>query len=350
MTTISFFARGDSNTANNAALNANNTNQTPTTEITFSSGVDGDLWLEPNGGNPDPDTTVIVNGVEMTFTLNFFGTLPNTNKLSNVNGVDLRGEPVIVITTEDGQRLFFLPSAPGEVTMDAFPNGAHDLDAFTSTTSIPVCFVSGSGILTPSGERAVDELRIGDHVTTYQGKARPIRWITRRHLSFADLLAAPHFRPVCLPKGMFGRLGPHRDLWLSPQHRFLFRGWEAELLFRNDEVLVPAASCRGLSQAPNPDVAGGVTYYHLFLDRHEILLANGLPCESLYPGESALASLTDDARRDLALHFQEYGDNWQGYGSTARLCLTRREGRMLLQYSGLLFDETAPARTALCAA
>lgn len=72
MATISFFARGDSNTANNAALNAQNTNTTPTTEITFSSGASGNLLLEPNGGNTDPDTTVIVNGVEMSFTVKFF--------------------------------------------------------------------------------------------------------------------------------------------------------------------------------------------------------------------------------------------------------------------------------------
>ena len=107
MATISFYARGDRNTANNAALNAQNTNSTPTTEITFSSGTNGNLQLETNGGAADPDTTIIINGVEMSFTVNFSGTLPFSNKLANVNGVDLRGEPIVVITTEDGQRLFF---------------------------------------------------------------------------------------------------------------------------------------------------------------------------------------------------------------------------------------------------
>lgn len=335
MATISFFARGDSNTANNAALNAQNTNTVATTEITFSSGTSGDLNLEPNGGAPDPDTTVIVDGVEMTFTVNFSGTLPHSNKLANVNGVDLRGEPIVVITTEDGQRLFFLPNGVSEATMDAFPNGAHDLDAVTTTTDFPVCFARGTEILTPRGLVPVESLSVGDHVLTYGGQEMPVRWIAKRALSFAELLIEPKFRPICLPAGFLGSEGPNKDLWLSPQHRFLFKGWEAELLFRNAEVFVPAASCRHLSGAPKPDVASGVTYYHLFLERHEILIANGLPCESLFPGDSAIASLTVEARNELVGLFPEYGPDWSRYGSMARQSLSRKEGELLLAYAGL---------------
>ncbi|WP_127114842.1 Hint domain-containing protein [Shimia sediminis] len=346
MATISFYARGDSNSANNAALNAQNTNTVPTTEITFSSGVSGDLQLETNGGAPDPDTTIIINGVEMTFTVNFSGALPNTNKLSNVNGVDLRGEPIVVITTEDGQRLFFLPNGVSQATMDAFPNGAHDLDAVTTVDDVPVCFVAGTEILTPRGHVLVEELMPGDLVTTYGGKTRQLRWIASRYMSFSELLVEPRFRPVCLPAGFLGRDGPHKPLWLSPQHRFLFRGWEAELLFRNAEVFVPAASCRDLPGAPVADISQGVAYYHLFLDCHDVLIANGLPCESLFPGDGAIASLTEAARAELAALFPEHGGNWAGYGPTARQSLSRKEGDLLLAYSGLDQARSEPEQDA----
>lgn len=346
MATISFYARGDSNTANNAALNAQNTNSTPTTEITFSSGTNGNLQLETNGGAADPDTTIIINGVEMSFTVNFSGTLPFSNKLANVNGVDLRGEPIVVITTEDGQRLFFLPNGVSEATMDAFPNGAHDLDGVTTIDNVPVCFVAGTQISTPRGSVPVENLVPGDVVTTYGGSTRRVRWIACRDMSFSELLIEPKFRPICLPAGFLGRDGPTRDLWLSPQHRFLFRGWEAELLFRNAEVFVPAASCRGIPRTLAPDISQGVTYYHIFLSRHDILIANGLPCESLFPGDNAIASLTESARSELDGLFPEYGKDWAGYGSTARQSLSRKEGELLLAYAGLDQERPEPEQTA----
>ncbi|MEP2532023.1 Hint domain-containing protein [Shimia sp.] len=335
MATISFFARGDSNTANNAALNAQNTNTTPTTEITFSSGASGDLNLEPNGGAADPDTTVIVDGVEMTFTVNFSGTLPNSNKLSNVNGLDLRGEPIVVITTADGQRLFFLPGGISAATMDDFPNGAHDLDAVSTTVNVPVCFARGTLIRTPIGEVPVEDLAPGDVVSSVDGRQLSLVWIARRHLDFSDLLQEPRFRPVCISANFLGPGLPLSDLWLSPQHRFLFSGWEAELLFRNAEVFLPAACCRDLPGAPAPDVAAGVEYFHLMFDCHEVIFANGLACESLFPGDSAIASMSETARIDLSRHFPQYKNGWDGYGSLARQAITKREGDLLLAYTGL---------------
>ncbi|MDP2606567.1 MAG: hypothetical protein Q8S00_28850, partial [Deltaproteobacteria bacterium] len=49
-----FWARTDSNSANNPALNLTGD---PATQITFvPSGSNGDIFLEYNGGAPDPDT------------------------------------------------------------------------------------------------------------------------------------------------------------------------------------------------------------------------------------------------------------------------------------------------------
>ncbi|WP_282157193.1 Hint domain-containing protein [Shimia thalassica] len=335
MATISFFARGDSNTANNAALNAENTNTTPTTEITFSSGASGNLLLEPNGGNTDPDTTVIVNGVEMSFTVNFSGTLPFTNKLSNVNGLDLRGEPIVVITTVAGQRLFFLTNGITEVTMDDFPNGAHDLEMVTDTVVVPVCFVKGARIRTPSGDTPVENLKVGDLVTCADGGSQEILWMSQRDFSFQELLIHPEFRPICIAADLFGVGVPAADLWLSPQHRVMFSGWEAELYFQNPEVFLPAVSLSAGREGTGSDIANGVTYFHMMFAQHEVIFANDLPCESLFPGDSALASLTQSARDSLAARFDQHKNNWSDYGPTARHALSRREGEILLECAGI---------------
>ena len=79
MATLSFFARGDASSANNAALNVQNQSQQPTVLITFDSGLDGDIVLDPNGGAPDPDTTVSIDGVSYEFVLELTGGLPLGN-------------------------------------------------------------------------------------------------------------------------------------------------------------------------------------------------------------------------------------------------------------------------------
>ena len=345
MATISFYARGDSNTANNAALNAMNIIAQPTTEITFSSGTDGDLVLEPNGGLPDPDTTVIIDGVEMTFTVEFSGYLPTSNKLSDVNGLDLRGEPITVITAEDGTRLFFLNDGHSIETLDAFPNGAHDLTGLDYESDVPVCFVEGSMIETPDGAKPVESLTPGDLVLTEDGRAVPLLWKADRHIPAATLRNEPKFRPVCIPAESFGPGMPQADLWLSPQHRVLFRGWEAELLFQSDTVFFPASSFRDALGGPTAEVAGGVRYFHLLFAQHEIVRANNLPVESLYPGDQALASLTEEARQDLRRKFPSFGPRCEFYGPLAAPAVTRREGAVLLGRAVDRIPAWAPAGT-----
>jgi hypothetical protein len=68
--------------------------------------------------------------------------------------------------------------------------------------------------------------------------------------------------------GAFGDAQPHRDLLLSPDHAILCDG-----------VLVPVRCLvNGATVVREP--AGPVTYWHVELDRHDIVVAEGLACES----------------------------------------------------------------------
>ena len=297
MPDISFYARGDSSSANNAAVNAQGTSTTPTTLLTFSSGTAGDIRLDYNNGLPDPDTTLVINGVSMAFTVEFSGNLPSTNKLSNVNGQDLRGSPIVVITTANGQRYFFLTDSTSQATMDAFPNGAHGIVSVTSNGGpVLLCFVAGTLIATPEGERPVQSLRPGDLVLTEDGAA-PLRWLGHRRVSALDLARHPDLRPVIVPPGMFGPGQPHAALGLSPQHRIVVDGWQVTLLFGEDAVFMPALHLLGGAVRRSLQ-RGPVDYYHLLFDRHEILRSNGLRTESFQPGGRAMAP-GSDARREV---------------------------------------------------
>ena len=132
----------------------------------------------------------------------------------------------------------------------------------------PACYCRGTMISTARGEIAVEELAVGDFAKTVSGRLRPIRWIGHRSV---DILRHPEplaVHPVRVSVGAFGEGLPRRDLWLSPGHNVLF-----------ENVLIPISTLlNGVSIAQIERTS--VEYWHIELDEHDILLADGLPAES----------------------------------------------------------------------
>ena len=135
-----------------------------------------------------------------------------------------------------------------------------------------VCFGTGTLIRTVRGDVAVEALRVGDLAVTMSGARRPIRWVGQRTIDCAAHPVPSEVWPVRVLAGTFGVDLPERDLCLSPGHPVLVGQGE-------HEVLVPIMCLiNGTSIARNP--VDEVTYWHVELDAHDILLAEGLPAES----------------------------------------------------------------------
>ncbi len=297
MATISFFARGVGNIAAGPKPVLDNLNKPPSGEITFTDNGTGDLKLETNGGLPDPDTNVIIDGVEMSFILEFSGYLPTTSKFQNVAGADLRGVQVAVITASNGNTYIFITDGSASVAiMNALPTGQIALDNVSTTAPVLVCFLRGTLIDTPQGQRRIETLQPGDLISTFDGRDLPLRWIGHRDISATDLLLYPELRPIVLPQDMFGPGLPARRLKLSASHRLAIGGWEAELLFGTETLLMRANHLLGHG-ATRVNPHRDLTYYHLLLDEHTLVLANGLACETFQLGARTELAL---AAEDLA--------------------------------------------------
>jgi hypothetical protein len=174
--------------------------------------------------------------------------------------------------------------APQGYTYQWDETGAVFLREHTADTMV-LCFDGRTRIETPKGSCAVQDLTIGDLVATLDHGMQPIKWIHKTIVSRDHLTKHPNACPILIKKGSLGVGHPKTDLVVSPQHRVLLRSTICERMFGCAEVLIRAKALVGWDgvsvQAPRDDL----TYVHILLERHELVFANGHPCETLFPGE-----------------------------------------------------------------
>lgn len=301
MTEIVFYARGDSSTANNASINTQSLIATPVAELRFVSTADGDIILDYNDGLSDPDTLLYVNGSTepTTFTVEFTGTLPISSRYADVNGIDLRGADLIVITDDTtGQRYWFITETQlDEATVAALPNGATSVaNVNENPPPVVICFASGVEIDTPDGPRLVENLAAGDVVSTDVGP-RPLVWVGRRHVKLGELFLEPMLRPVEIRRNAFGPGLPKSSVIVSANHRIRLTGWQIALSTGGDHALIAAKHLVDGNAVRRTLPRDGVTYHHLMFDSHRLVTSHGLVSESFDPGPVGLATLTPENRR-----------------------------------------------------
>ena len=184
-----------------------------------------------------------------------------------------------------------------------------------------ICFTPGTLIATAHGPRAIESLGVGDLIVTRDNGLQPLRWVGSRAVQAEGDFAPIEISPLLLPDAT-------APLLVSPQHRMLWTGARAQMLFGDSEVLVAARHL-----LDNPAVSrrsgGTVTYLHLMLDQHEVIYANGAATESFYPGDQALNAITDAARAEMFSLFPELRSHAGAFGDTARMCLKSHEGKLL---------------------
>ena len=197
--------------------------------------------------------------------------------------------------------LTYLASTEQGDTATGDNDGSLDFyDAYSA-----VCFCAGTRIDTIFGPLPVELLRVGMMVRTRDHAFQPLRRVGRRRVSADWLHEAPNLRPVRIATGALAPGRPGRDLFVSPQHRILMRSPIAARATGFSEVLVPAKALCGQPGIATVEAPGGVIYFHLLFDRHELIFANGAEAESLLTGPQALRALPRAARQEIFTLFPE---------------------------------------------
>lgn len=252
----------------------------------------------------------------------------DVSELRTDQGKLVNWDDAVIVSDANGNAVITFPSVTGGPRITLVGTPADQISRpLLHAMGVP-CFTAGTLIETPRGPVPVETLRPGDLVVTRDHGAVPVLWSGGRRLDAADLAAEPGLLPVTIRANALGR---HGALLLSPQHAVLVLTDQGERLVR----------ARHLAELNDPRfrIARGkrrVSYHHILLERHGIVTANGLACETLYPGSMALAALGPVARIEIALA-QPWlagvvlgtADPLAVYGPTARPLALRRGLRLL---------------------
>ncbi len=138
----------------------------------------------------------------------------------------------------------------------------------TDDVTAIACFATGTRILTPQGEFAVEALAAGDEVVTQSGAPARITWIGHRRVDCRNHPQPQSVWPVRILADAFAPGMPHCALFLSPDHAVFADG-----------ILIPVKfliNGTTVMQEPRDEV----TYWHVELAQHDVLMAEGLRCET----------------------------------------------------------------------
>jgi len=242
-----------------AAFTANGTYYLPTFGSFTITGVDGGaktLWVH---GFSEDGQSMLLTEHEVQ------GWLP-----AAFNGVE--GGPIVDFPSPGlGSTGKFMILSNGALTPGTTISGNYlffsTIDPGYAPPPQP-CFAEGSRIATVNGLVRVEDLAVGNEVLTLSGEARAIKWIGHATVHPARHPRPWEVNPVRVNAGAFGAGLPVQDLRLSPGHAVFVDG-----------VLVPVGALVNGATIVQ-EAVDTIRYLHIELESHDVLLAEGLPCES----------------------------------------------------------------------
>ncbi len=159
-------------------------------------------------------------------------------------------------------------------------DGSYGINAYSSMW--PPCFGPRSRILLADGRwRAAARLNGGEQLRLFDGGTARLDLVLRSPANSA-------MRPIRFRADALGPGRPVRGLLLSAQHRV----WLPDL-----DALVPARALTAWPRIGPAPASAADPLIHLVTRRHALVVAEGLACETFWPGPQAMAGLSPASRQ-----------------------------------------------------
>lgn len=238
-----------------------------------------------------PALTVTTSVDPTTNQVTFSGTVSDAGGIKNVRINE--GGTVLGTATIHADGTWTFTTGALDVATHTFAVLARDLagNVTTDTETIPVCFLAGTLIATPRGDRMIQSLAAGDPITLADGRSMPVKWIGRMTVPLNRFNRATG-TPILIRAGALGDGLPRRDLYTSYHHAFALDG---VLVIAG--LLVNGSSIVQCTDWPQEQV----TYYQVEVEGHELMLAEGSAVET-FGEEGENRSSFDNADEFHALY------------------------------------------------
>ena len=205
-------------------------------------------------------TTNVSVGTSFTFTVGGVSSGDITGPMTGTAAVGSNGQATITIPIVADQTV----EGPETMTL-AVPNASASI----TINDTSVCLAAGTMVSTRRGYCLVESLQLDDFIRTCEDIYRRVLWIgyQRRTPEFARF---QDYLPVKISAGALDDNVPLRDLYLSPDHAVLVDG----------HLIHAKALVNGKTIVQMTEWAGDIEYYHIETEGHEIIYAEGVPCET----------------------------------------------------------------------
>jgi hypothetical protein len=152
------------------------------------------------------------------------------------------------------------------------------------------CFLKGTTVRTADGDRKIEDLAVGDLLPTIFGGISPIQWIGcyRFKKSNPEKAWVKQVRPIRIAQSALAPGMPHADLYLTQTHAVLIDG----VLVEAGNLITGTTITRY-----DADELDQLEFFHVKLERHDVIYAEGTPCETLSTIDENAVNFADYLRR-----------------------------------------------------
>jgi Hint domain len=153
------------------------------------------------------------------------------------------------------------------------------------------CFLKGTTIRTVDGDIKIEDLAVGDLLPTVFGGICPIQWVARYRFKRSDPTKAwvKNVLPIRVARSALGPDVPHADLCVTPAHALLIDGVLAAAGNLINGTTITRYDARELDE---------LEFFHIKLELHDVIFAEGAPCETLLNGDVNMVDSAGYLRQD----------------------------------------------------
>jgi len=220
-----------------------------------------------NGATIGSGGTVVINdaGGLVSGRLEEHGTIDFNYLSGTITSANLTSDGLLTVRASNGRT----------ASIQLAGTYTHNEFAFTGDTLTLLCFLAGTAIRTPHGEKSVEDLQIGDHVCVWDWKngverTSRLRWVGRQRVEIDPTLSDDQAGyPVCIRADAVAPGIPARDLYVTPEHCLFFDG-----------VFIPARMLVNGRSIYYDKTRADHFVYHVETQEHSVLWAEAMLTES----------------------------------------------------------------------